>query len=72
VNLRDVPAPFAQGAVEAVMLPLALAWEEGNRHRARCAWPAPELVASFVEILRRQAIAAAEAEVAPHAPAEAA
>jgi len=54
------------------MLPLALAWEEGNRHRARRAWPAPELVASFVEILRRQAIAAAEAEVAPHAPVEAA
>jgi len=50
--LGQLTAELEGTDVEAVMLPLALPWAEGNLERGRRTWPAKVIVERFVEILR--------------------
>ena len=53
--LGELTAELEGSEVEAVMLPLAFAWAEGNLERSGRTWPAEFMVECFVEILKSMA-----------------
>jgi len=53
--LGELTAELEGSEVEAVMLPLAFAWAEGNLERSGRTWPAEFMVERFVEILKSMA-----------------
>jgi len=50
--LGQLAAELEQSSVEAVMLPLALAWAQENLERDKQVWPAATMVERFVEIVK--------------------
>ena len=59
VNMVEVLGEFASElegtSVEAVMMPLILAWYEGNSSRAKRMWPSKMMVERFVNIVKAKA-----------------
>lgn len=50
--LGQFAAELEQSNIEAVMLPLALPWAQGNLERSHRSWPAVTMVRRFVDILK--------------------
>jgi hypothetical protein len=54
-----------QSDIEAVMLPFALPWAQGNLERSERKWPGVIMAERFVEILKTAASRSSAAAVVP-------